>query len=456
MLTPSNSHHTAPIIVNALPFKMGSRVRSGLHVQGSASVHAVLDRTASGVIELWDLNTSTGTWVNGIRVDRCTLAHGDLITLAGHDYQLDLSPQGVCLHPINPWAWHESVSDPAPTTRVVLHSIERCLKSPRTAWYITLSAFAHWGVLLLAMTWPTRGDVHMWQEDSLPDVLITLAQQTPTAQPAQPPMTSALHTQSLIGDAHSEDFGTKRKGEEGAAGALLAAHAGETALPFTKAPSSARHTPSTAQPHRPDAPWRARKAGALSMLDELSISMNTHDQASEIALKMLDNSSAKGTGGLGLSGSGRGGAGEDERSIGIVLGRKDHATYTLGNQGMHKKVRQQGEAQELSIQQQGLCLSPASIKRVMDARARQIRTCYEDSAGPRRRQSGLLRVHIRTLRDGRVKRVKIQRDTLGMPDVRACVTSHIKTMRFAPTSGPCRPVSATRTYTFRPREEDAH
>ena len=439
------------IFVDALPFKMGSKVRHGLYVPGAASVHAVLDRGASGELELWDLNTAGGTWVNDVRVRRSTVRHADTILLADRHYQLEVSAQGVFLHALRPWAWHDAYVQPAPPA--LLRSFERCLRDPRTARYVALSALAHWSVLCLAMTWPDQGSGHLARsEDSLPDVLVTLASAPPVAAlmpaVAQP---QAVRPRALIGDAHAQDFGTKRAGEEGAAGDLAGAEAGSPETPNARASTSERHSPSKAPAHKRDAPQRARQVGVLSMLDALSVSMNTPDVESSLALRALDRASNKGQLGLGLSGAGRGGAGQDERSIGVVLGLKRQANHELGNQGMHEDSKLKGEAQDTSIESTSFCLDPSSVKRVIDAKARQVRTCYEDSSGPRLGRRGALHLKVRARRSGHVHDVDVQHDTLQMPDVRACVMRQLSTLRFAPVDQSCRPVQATTAYIFQPK-----
>jgi outer membrane biosynthesis protein TonB len=92
--------------------------------------------------------------------------------------------------------------------------------------------------------------------------------------------------------------------------------------------------------------------------------------------------------------------------------------------------------------------SPAAVREAMLSRGPAVRQCYTRELRNTPSLHGRMLVEFTVDPDGAIGRVKIRRDTIGSPRVRACVTQVIAGLRFAARSA--APVHFRYPFVFAP------
>lgn len=95
------------ITVEQLPVIVGSGVDADIRVDEPwvGAYHCFLDQI-DGELSVWDLESATGTYVNGERISESPLAPGDTLTLGLTDFRIVHRPAGRRAARRTP-GWHE-------------------------------------------------------------------------------------------------------------------------------------------------------------------------------------------------------------------------------------------------------------------------------------------------------------------------------------------------------------
>lgn len=146
-----------------------------------------------------------------------------------------------------------------------------------------------------------------------------------------------------------------------------------------------------------------------------------------------------GAGGMGLRGTGSGGGGEGFGRI-HGMGRID----TGGGRGTRAKLRGRGKKKKKVRMRatggnvSGFC-KKKDIQRVVSARSRGVKYCYEKELSRNPELSGKVNVTWRIGLDGKVVKVVIAGSTLGNKSVEGCIKRQIQRWRFPkPEGGMCQ------------------
>lgn len=358
------------------------------------------------------------------------------------------------------------------SVRLIIRHNARAERYPRTIQpdrqqlhdigYITLSAILHWSALLLILSIPTRQHLEPLFHEQEQLVILEVR---PTAPPLPPPPPSALK-EDTIGDGQQADADAKHAQEEGAAGdphqrpdkqgqLQLARHAPQPdARPALTHKHEATPSPSTDPAH----------AGVLSILGgaqqsaghrALTAALSAQEATESLGqLRLSAKERGHGRLGLGLSGAGRGGAGEHERALGIARLPSKRALASLGGQGLSFEDERGQLSSQLIVTQDAPqggqdCLSAQIIARVIRARSAQLRSCYEQALTHHSELRGRLLVQLVIEPTGQVLRAQLIEDTLKSRSVAQCVTKTMKTMHFPAYQG-CQVVQANYPLRFAP------
>jgi hypothetical protein len=95
--------------------------------------------------------------------------------------------------------------------------------------------------------------------------------------------------------------------------------------------------------------------------------------------------------------------------------------------------------------------SPEVVREVMAARGADVRRCYTRELRNTPSLRGRMLVQFTVQPDGAVFGVRVQRDTIRSPRVRACVTHVIENLRFA--SGSAAPMRFRYPFVFAPNQD---
>lgn len=95
--------------------------------------------------------------------------------------------------------------------------------------------------------------------------------------------------------------------------------------------------------------------------------------------------------------------------------------------------------------------SPEVVREVMAARGADVRRCYTRELRNTPSLRGRMLVQFTVQPDGAIFGVRVQRDTIRSPRVRACVTHVIESMRFA--SGGAAPMRFRYPFVFAPNQD---
>lgn len=137
----------------------------------------------------------------------------------------------------------------------------------------------------------------------------------------------------------------------------------------------------------------------------------------------------------GLRGPGGGGFGEGGVIGGTGLGFETGRGIKTRSK-LHKRTarRPTVKPQKPELIGGGFC-KPKDIQRVVKARARGIKYCYEKELKTKPEMSGKLMVSWRIGLDGKVMKPRVESNTLGSKKVAGCVTRSIQRWRFPPPEG---------------------
>ncbi len=308
----------------------------------------------------------------------------------------------------------------------------------QTARFALASALIHAGMMAVLLSLPPAPALElMASADDL--LLMTRVMHLPPASAPPPaPLAQTPLRDAALGDGEEAGLSAQRAGEAGATGdaeaapvapaRLSATRQGQRAArPISPAPAPTRAAPDTAR-----ALERARALGGALSGDLSDALGQLRDEAPGLSAGQL---------GLGVSSTGRGGAGRDERAVGIAAIGDSANALRLGGRGhaMDWRALTRDDAPQLSItrakRDAADCLAPEIVRRVVRARQAQLRACYENALTRAPGLTGALMLSLTILPDGAIGAVKVDRDTLRDASTRACVVDHLRTLRFPAYEG---------------------
>lgn len=328
--------------------------------------------------------------------------------------------------------------------------------------YITLSAMLHWSALLLILSIPSHHNLEPVTDQY--EQLVTL--EAPIVY--QPPTltTPSAQREDTMGDGQQQDADARRALEDGSAGDPNQRPDQQGQLTLSRKRDT-HATKLTAD--RQAAPQKTPElAGVLSILGgakqsaghrAMTQALSAQEPTSNLGQLRLD-AKAPGHGmlGFGLSGAGRGGAGEHERALGIARIPSPRSPASLGGQGLSLEDERGELSSQLVVthaaQQRGQdCLSPQIISRVIRARSAQLRSCYEQALTHHNHLHGRLLVQLSINPQGQVQRAQLIEDTLKSRSVAQCITKTMKTLHFPAYHG-CQIVQANYPLRFAPSDPE--
>lgn len=326
--------------------------------------------------------------------------------------------------------------------------------------FIGLSATMHSLTLALLLSLPSSAEL---LSPALPEhepPLVSFITPPPLAPPS-PPTQETLDT---LGDGQDTTLDAKRAGDEGQLGAptLSPEHAGKLSISTQPTPTKQLTTPTTTPPKD------AKTAGVLGILSTAPGAAQSTDllagldgQAFQDALGQLATdapvAAARGELGLGLSHSGRGGAGDDEQALGI--GRMPtQQRAAQGGQGITIMPERGQLSVDLLVtptrtprpaQLKQDCLSTQTISRVVRAKQAQLRACYERALIYNKELKGQLSLELTIDPNGKITHAQANADTIKSERVTQCVLQTMRSLHFPAYTG-CQRVVANYPLRFAP------
>lgn len=314
--------------------------------------------------------------------------------------------------------------------------------------YVGASACLHWLALMMLLSLPSVPPIE-FDIEQIDDHFVTLA-----PPPTVTPKTKHKPGRDLMGDGQDKTISAHHGGPEGRAGQKHAkSKRARLKMRKPKANSGAQNNAKALaqqRAHKNGKTASARTASNISTVGALGALEKQKGkggmmlgQSSIEALGQLKHAkvgASKGNFGLGISQTGRGGAGRDEKGVGIALKSKNTGSK-LGGSGMSflKKRRSPRAPQDLLLQTKPFksnCLTPQIIRRVIRSRQRQLRVCYEAALVRHPSLKGKLTPKLTIdAAQGKVVGVKIINDSLQSAIVRRCVVKQLKTLQFPQAPG---------------------
>ncbi len=309
--------------------------------------------------------------------------------------------------------------------------------------YFGISAAGHILLLLLALTMPE--DAHSLDLDGVD------ASDRFAAMAATPPPQDEDTRADWLDDDSAESPAEGHRGDEG--------KAGDEASQQRNKKMAIEGPPDNTDPQLEKAHDQqvALGAGAVSVVDDAGLSSMWSSDTESIGaqakshlgrLDAVEFGHAAGTGGLGVSDSGRGGSGESE-SIGMAKvttrGRDGGERGPLPEADLGETDEQTPSAVVPGPPEVGGSLDEEIIRRVVRQHRRQIAYCYEKELQKDKTLAGRIKVHFTIAPSGDVVSATIGASSMNNRAVESCITNKIRHWAFP---APEQPGLVTVKYPF--------
>lgn len=93
-IVPADARSSTAVQLSGNPVMLGSLVSNQLIIDdpGAEAIHCMIEQGDDGVLRLTDLNSKTGVWLNGHRVDvEATLKDGDMVRIGAKEFRITVS-----------------------------------------------------------------------------------------------------------------------------------------------------------------------------------------------------------------------------------------------------------------------------------------------------------------------------------------------------------------------------
>jgi hypothetical protein len=300
--------------------------------------------------------------------------------------------------------------------------------------YITMSAIAHIAFLVLALTMPD--DASNLEMDGLQanDRFVQLIVTPP--QEEEPPKPDWMNK-----DDGNEEAAAKHKGDEG--------KAGKEDTPDTNKRMAIKGDASDVQVKKAYDTNVAMNAGVFADGNQVASLFGTADDSigsdAVHAIGALSGESIGESGGMGafgVSGSGRGGGGVDERGFGsAAVGTHGRGGGGSGGSGYGKGAANLGDRPQLKPQivmkppEVMGSLTKEQIERVVRQHRNEIKFCYEQELQKNPKLAGSIKIKFTISGTGSVMSALVADTSMKSPAVERCMTGKIQRWAFPEPKG---------------------